>query len=114
LSLGMPEYEIRCFDCNVVYPPGTRRCLYCGGRPGSSAASGLSARMPAILRGPAGTGDRGQGAADEVHPAFEEMEFDGEVEDEPESRKASIAKLMGNLVWIGVLIAVSVYRACAG
>ena len=28
------QYEVRCLRCNVSFPPGTRRCLHCGGRTG--------------------------------------------------------------------------------
>ena len=27
-------YEVRCASCNVSFPPGTRRCIHCGGRIG--------------------------------------------------------------------------------
>ncbi len=28
-------YEVRCDNCTVSFPPGTKKCLHCGGRIGS-------------------------------------------------------------------------------
>ena len=25
-------YEVRCYQCEVSFPPGTKKCLHCGGR----------------------------------------------------------------------------------
>ncbi|MCG8591685.1 MAG: hypothetical protein MJE66_20495 [Proteobacteria bacterium] len=30
----MSVFEDHCFHCNVSVPPGTRRCIHCGGRVG--------------------------------------------------------------------------------
>ena len=35
----MPDFEVRCLNCDVSFPVGTKRCLHCGGRVGASGRS---------------------------------------------------------------------------
>ena len=37
--MDVSQVEVRCNQCNVSFPAGTRRCMHCGGRTGPSSLS---------------------------------------------------------------------------
>ncbi len=110
----MPEFEVRCHACDVSYPPGTKRCLYCGGRPGASSIvrdmSILERLGTSLEEGapPARTSPDSQSSHEGVEPDAAEAEA------EEETLASSLPRVMMNLVWVALLIVASAYRACAG
>ncbi len=99
------SYETYCPNCRVSHPPGTRKCLHCGGgvlpeRPADS----MGLRRPAEAE-----------LLAEVHdlsgPAPEPGEL-GEVDGETTRKPAGAARVVLSLVWIAVAVAISVYRGC--
>ncbi len=83
----MARYEVRCPRCRVSYPIGTRTCLHCGSRIRSEEAAS-SAPVPGVA------------------PTEQ-------AEEEVEARKSPL-RLITGLVWVGLALAGSLYRACAG
>lgn len=89
-------YESYCWKCRVTHPPGTRRCIHCGG-PVSDERPGAGTR---ILR----EGMRAEAAAQET-----------DVDDAEERPEAPRGLRLGmTAVWILLAIAASLYRACSG
>ena len=85
-----PTYEVRCPRCDVTFPLGTRRCIYCGGPTGPAEASGLRAAMRSLPAGP--------------EPAEEE---------EMEARPRGLLGRGVAVLWLLAALAISIYRACA-
>jgi hypothetical protein len=96
-------YEAYCPHCRVSHPPGTRRCIHCGGavmkeRP----AGGTPLRVPIdISHGPG-------------EPQEEGVERDEADEAAPARRSSGPLRLAISLVWILAAVAITVYRACTG
>lgn len=84
-------FEVYCDRCRVTFPVGTRRCMHCGGRTSASRGS-KSLRLE-----PAG--------APEIVDA--EIEPDAVLE-----RRRFLSPV--TLMWIVLIAAGYLYRACAG
>ena len=89
-------YESYCWHCRVTHPPGTRRCIHCGGpvldqRPDSSTRLTTS-------QGP---------APPEIATAEPE---NAEAEARPQQPRG--LRIGVTALWIVLAIAASIYRAC--
>ena len=80
-------YEVYCYECNVTAPPGTRKCLHCGGRLSKSKT-----QPSAVLSIP-----------------FEALEEEEALGDGP-TRLGGISPMTA--VWILLFIGGSLYRLC--
>lgn len=89
-------YEVRCPSCDVSAPPGTRRCMHCGGPMIEAGTVALSSAAPESLQ--------------EVILRHERAGGDA-IEDEEAAPRSGFSRGIG-LLWILMLIAVSVYRQC--
>ncbi len=81
-------FEVRCPDCRVSFPVGTRRCIHCGERLGRRLQLGTAP-------GPGGI---------EPMPAEEPEE---------EARPRRLTRGIGGL-WLFLALAGALYRACTG
>ena len=105
---GPETYEVCCHHCDVSFPIGTKRCVHCGQRTGTP---------PMFLQQLTGDSvtdfgqprDFSQTESSPVRP----IDFPDE-DDESEERGGSMARMIGNLSWILLFVAITVYRACAG
>ncbi len=103
----MSQYEVRCQLCDVSFPPGTKRCLYCGERTSSDPRirePEAAAVFQQLLEREAPERVTGQ-----PQPSPAEIE---EEEATPSLRR-SLPRSIGSLVWIFLLVAVSIYRGCS-
>lgn len=79
-------YEVYCHRCHVTFPVGTKRCVHCGGRLGRD-------RLRPEL---------------ELPPGAEDLA----------AHEATVGRRSGlspfTLVWVALLLAGYLYRACAG
>ena len=106
-NAGAEAYEVRCHHCAVSFPVGTKRCLHCGERTGV---------QPVFARNFADdpTADFGQPGDFSVGEPSKSRPIDFEDEEEAEPRGTSIFRALGNLSWIILFVAITVYRSCAG
>ncbi len=100
-------YEVRCHRCEVSFPVGTKRCMYCGGKPGGQPL------FPSILHADpleelAPMGEFQTREADSQPPPAP-IEID---EEETETPRAALFRILGNLSWIIVFAAFTLYRSC--
>ena len=93
-------HEAWCPRCHVSHPPGTRRCLHCGGgvlptRPGES------------LRGASATGSPAP-----MNVASAPVDA---TDDEPAAAPAKLSplKLGINVIWVALFVVVTVMRVCS-
>ena len=101
------DFEVRCDDCEVSFPVGTKRCMYCGGRPG---------HRPLFAR------QVGLDPLEDIELLSQPFESDGSVhkldapidEDGVEQPRGSIFRLFGNLSWVILFALITLYRACTG
>jgi len=98
-----PVYEVRCDDCDVSFPPQTRRCLHCG-RPLRGRGSRRARAPSPTLPGP----EPVEGADGAPEP------IDLEPEDEYEARPRSGLRMGMNAVWLLIALGATCYRMCAG
>ena len=108
------EYEVRCYSCDVSFPPETRKCMYCGGRPGAQALF-TPAHHPEPLESYGPPADFGQPL--ETRPDAPQTlpnAFDDEEEERPETPRGMLLRMLGSMSWVLLFIAVSIYRSCAG
>jgi hypothetical protein len=106
------DFEVRCDHCEVSYPVGTKRCMYCGGRPG---------HKPMFARQ---VGFDPLGEIEVLNDPFEpdvppirrsESPLESIEEDEAEQQpRSSIFRLLGNMSWIILFAVLTLYRACTG
>ncbi len=95
---GQPTpYEVYCHHCRVTFAADTRRCLHCNGRLSRDAPTGTLRDGPSVL----------------IHPMAELMEepVDFAIEDE-QPKRSGFSPL--TMVWVALLLAGYLYRACAG
>ena len=98
-------YEVRCYRCDVAYPIGTKRCIHCGERVG----------VPRIMMQQIGgdpLADYGQPGEFSETSSAPVRPIDFEDEEETESRGSSMMRLLGNLSWVILFVAITVYRSC--
>ncbi len=101
------DFEVRCDGCDVTYPAGTKRCMYCGGRPGYR---------------PLFAPEVGDDPPDDIGPLSDSFQLDDPLrraappidEAEVEQPRGSIFRLFGNLSWVILFAALTLYRACTG
>ncbi len=94
---GQPTpYEVYCHHCRVTFAAGTRRCLHCTGRLSQDAPTGTLRDGPSLL----------------IHPIAELLEepADFAIEDE-QPKRSGFSPL--TMVWVALLLAGYLYRACA-
>jgi hypothetical protein len=94
------QYEVRCPRCNVSFPPGTKRCMHCGGRTGPGLVAGSTSQSdgPEFVLRP----------SDRTGPgAF------GEEEEELGDRRPGLMRSAVTVIWVLLAIAFSVIRACS-
>ncbi len=80
-------YEVRCRECKVSFPLGTRVCVHCGARLGKRRA----ARVPDV-------------------PVPLEIEYEPDTELEPPRR--GVLGSFFTTVTVGLAILASLYRSC--
>jgi hypothetical protein len=100
------DYEVRCHVCDVSFPMGTKRCLYCGARPTAAHRSEAKTSIENFFE-----------SAIPANEASEMFDMPGETdapEEEQKSVPGMLSRMMGGLTWLLLLGALSVYRACAG
>ena len=104
---GVSEYEVRCPNCDVSFPTGTRRCLHCGGRTGPGRFHALKP-PDALFDDP----------VEEGESPFEVAELPRVPapidDDEPQPKGRGRMNAGISLVWILMAVAFSVMRACGG
>jgi len=83
-------YEVLCPRCNVTFPVGTRHCIHCGGPIGGRGLFGGGAQAPTLS------------------PTGEPEDFD----DDEMPRRSPYSPVA--LLWVILLGAGAVYRACTG
>ena len=104
------DFEIRCDHCDVSYPVETKRCMYCGGRPGHRP---LFARQLAV--DPLGEFELSTEPLQPEDPVHRpEAPFGQEEEQDAEQPRSSVFRLFGNLSWIILFALLTLYRACTG
>jgi hypothetical protein len=109
-TTSQDAFEVRCHRCEVSFPHGTKRCMYCGGKPSAGPpqvdfldiremeAHAAERSVPGLPR-----------------PRQAEVEQEGEAEGEEElSLRQSLPRVAMSLAWVVLLVVVSIYRACAG
>lgn len=107
------EFEVRCFACDVSFPPGTRRCMYCGNRPGAQPLVTPSIH-PEPLEDYGTFGDfAAPGDAAPTEARGSQWSTD-EQEQEVESPRGMLVRMLGSLSWVILFIAITVYRSCNG
>ena len=103
-------FELRCHRCDVSFPIGTKRCMYCGEKP--------SAGPPQIQFHDLHEVEEHAGAvvAEGSHPEVARPEVAVEEDEaEPEvTLRRALPRVAMSLVWVILLVVVSIYRACAG
>ncbi len=107
------DFEVRCDRCDVSYPVGTKRCMYCGGRPGHRP---MFARQIAFdPQGDIEVLDSPFEPDDPVRTSETPFELATPFEEEkPEKGRGSIFRLFGNLSWVILFALLTLYRACTG
>src|SRR5262245_23304752 len=91
VETGAPApFEVRCDRCRVTFPVGTRRCIHCGG------PTGRSTRPPSLRGGPI-------------------VEAEAEAA-EPDPERVPGRRFVSpfTLVWIALIAAGYLVRACTG
>lgn len=110
MSVGS-AYEIRCGNCQVSFPPGTKKCIHCGGRLGGRTASRPPTPPPTWR---AQQGESFFPTALEGDPAAFE-EFRPEAAEEPDASTPRRAIRVGvNLLWIVGAVLLTVLQMCRG
>ncbi len=106
-------FEVRCPDCDVTFPVGTKKCLHCGGR------TTKPLRLP---EGVYTSEDHTSSAPIEIMhlPKGQERNLPGMTESSPmeespddEEMARSPIRTIFNLLFIVLAIAVSAARACS-
>lgn len=114
-------YEVRCDNCDVSFPPGTKRCLHCKER-----LSGRLRQAPPVvtMRGQAGSPSGDPAASLEEFPGRRHL-LSRELSDLPESGSASPDEREGspvrtalrlgvNALWILGAIVITALQMCRG
>ncbi|MDP6980497.1 MAG: hypothetical protein QF570_18170 [Myxococcota bacterium] len=110
------EYEVRCHACDVSFPVGTKRCMYCGDRLGQRPLF-----APPIHAEP--FEDFGPLGDFAPHPEVRESEpqtrtspqpFGEPDDEEAEPTRGTFVRLLGSLSWVLVFLAITIYQACTG
>ena len=91
-------FEAWCPSCRVTYPPGTRRCLHCGGPVLAERPAGDIARGPIVRPGTAAPWSI-EAAEDEQTPV--------------PARAARPMKIGMAALWVVLAIVTGILRACA-
>lgn len=99
-------YEVRCYACNVSFPPGTRRCIHCGAKtgappliPDSADLETIGAELPSGILANEGVGRSRDGAM-----------ADGETEAAPRTP----LRLVLGAIWVLLAMMIPLFRACSG
>jgi hypothetical protein len=95
IKAEQPRVEVYCNRCHVSFPVGTRRCIHCGGRLESVRRWTEDGPLPPELEFV-------------PHP---EAHFE-DIGEEEMPRRSGFSPL--TLVWVALLLAGYLYRACAG
>ena len=92
-------HEAWCPQCRVTHPPGTRRCLHCGGpvMP-SRPPEGGAAPGPVLREGPFAPWPDAEGRDEEAAPP---------------NRAVRGVRVGMAALWIAIAIATAIARACA-
>ena len=106
-NAGVEAYEVRCRHCDVSFPVGTKRCVHCGERTGVQPVFARNFADDPM----ADFGQPGDFSAGETSTA---RPIDFADEEEAEPRGTSMFRALGNLSWIILFVAITVYRSCAG
>ncbi len=104
------DFEVRCDDCSVSYPIGTKRCMYCGGRPGHKP---LFARQ--LQFDPLGELELSEEPIEPIDslPSMN-TPIDQQDDEAGEQPRSSLFRLFGNLSWVILFALITLYRACTG
>jgi len=94
-----PHVEVRCPQCNVSFPVGTKRCLHCGG---GTVEPEIAAQIHAFQSG-------SNPVIFAPEPLNESETAEG-AEDEGGQRRSPRTL---TLLWILMAVAASIYRSCA-
>jgi hypothetical protein len=119
-------YEIRCYECDVSFPVGTKRCIHCGGKTGprsifeeqiagdpqvvltpTFAPPATSATSPI---GPSTMPEPYQG---DLHETIEPLDALADSPDEEVKPRGSMLRAFGNLSWFLIIAALYISRSCA-
>jgi hypothetical protein len=87
---AVTQYEVRCERCQVSFPIGTKLCIHCGGRTGSSELAVADGAPSLPPMGPA-----------------------PEAQAEEEAVRQSPVRVLVTLLWVVLAIAFSVVRSCS-
>jgi len=96
-------YEVRCHQCNVSFPPETKRCVHCGAR--TSAQPPPGARLVQVMEG---AGEAPGSALERNRRAQEQGELEAEMEGRSPFRFGSTG------LWIALALFAGIMRACFG
>jgi hypothetical protein len=99
-SVTAPVIEIRCNDCNVSHPVGTKRCIHCGRKLGRTPQFG----MVAAPTGPTQTAPQ---------PVFEDAFEPATEEEEEEGQGPGLRlRLITGGIWVLLALIGSIYQTC--
>jgi len=108
----MAQFEVRCLQCDVSFPVGTKRCMHCGNKIGRTPRSSPElAEMPFPVAEVEPTA-HGATADDRLLGL---PGFGGAAEDageEGESVPRSVARVGMTLVWVLILVVGLLTRLC--
>ncbi|NNL67990.1 MAG: hypothetical protein HKP30_17205 [Myxococcales bacterium] len=91
-----PAFEVRCHDCDVSFPVGTKVCVHCGGRIGK----------PFLFRGPR------EEPGGEL-PSFEAMEEQAMAEaEEADPSRGRGLRIGVTALWLIAALFSALIRAC--
>ena len=105
---SLSVYEVRCHSCDVSYPPGTKKCVHCGGRTGESRRR----LVPSFQPEPGSLDFDGVPVADLGRLGLHLDDAREEVEEEAPT--SSLPRMITGIAWILLVAVVSLYRACTG
>jgi len=106
-------FEVRCHRCEVSFPHGTKRCMYCGGKPSAGPPQVEFLDMQAVEARVAAAAGSAPGLP-RTRKAEVEQESEAEVEEEEPSLRQTLPRVAMSLAWVILLVVVSIYRACTG
>lgn len=108
-------YEVRCNPCEVSFPPGTKRCLHCGGRIGGRLRQAPPAPVMRSQNEPPSDFLAHQADSPPEGRRIDLSELAADSEDEAQSSSPRRAIRLGvNVLWILGALVITLAQMCRG